>query len=300
MPAFNAGRFIEQSLNSVIEQSFTDWELIVVDDESTDNTAEIVKNYALRDKRIHYVWQKNGKQGKARNFGIAKSSGKWIAFLDADDVWMPDKLERQLILFRESNVHLVFGHSFVTKNNVKTAQQIGRGSGFYQHSSAEDFLLYADALIMSTVMVRKDALIAVDGFGEDLRFQYCEDWHLWLKLAFSGFIFFSDGNVVSYYRIHESSATHIESEASTKFFYALLDLHFRFQTSDKLLKEVYKRARALVFHKKKIDRLLAADILIVAKIAHPTIVAQLIPFRMLLTLSIHVFRRIFLVVYPIK
>ena len=95
MPAFNSAGYIRESIDSVLAQTYTDWELWVVDDGSTDNTAEVVKKF--KDRRIHYVKQATNKGvAAARNLGIARSRGRFLAFLDSDDIWLPEKLEKQL------------------------------------------------------------------------------------------------------------------------------------------------------------------------------------------------------------
>lgn len=95
MPAFNNAGYICESIDSVLAQTYTDWELWVVDDGSTDNTADVVKKF--KDRRIHYVKQaKNKGVAAARNLGIEKSQGRFLAFLDSDDIWLPEKLEKQL------------------------------------------------------------------------------------------------------------------------------------------------------------------------------------------------------------
>ena len=91
MPAYNAATFIAGSIKSVVKQSFTNWELIIIDDGSTDNTKNIINCFINKDARIKYHYQQNGKQGKARNAGLALAKGKYIAFIDADDVWLPNK-----------------------------------------------------------------------------------------------------------------------------------------------------------------------------------------------------------------
>src|SRR5260221_6307510 len=96
MPAYNVGKFISQTIDSVLSQTYENWELLIVDDESSDNTSAIAKAYQLKDNRIRYFWQKNGKQGKARNKAIRESLGNYLAFMDADDIWLPDKLTRQV------------------------------------------------------------------------------------------------------------------------------------------------------------------------------------------------------------
>ena len=95
MPAFNSAGYICESIDSVLAQTYAEWELWVVDDGSMDNTADIVKNF--KDKRIHYVKQSTNKGvSAARNLGIERSRGRFLAFLDSDDVWLPEKLEKQL------------------------------------------------------------------------------------------------------------------------------------------------------------------------------------------------------------
>ena len=97
MPAFNSAAFIGISINSVIEQSFSDWELLVIDDCSDDETIKIIDNFSLSDDRIKLLkMPRNSGPALTRNFGLAHSSGKYVAFLDSDDIWLPDKLKLQL------------------------------------------------------------------------------------------------------------------------------------------------------------------------------------------------------------
>ena len=97
MPTFNCGQYIIQSIESVIAQTVTDWELLIVDDCSTDNTAEVLKPYLEKYPNIHYyVLPQNGGPAVARTEAMKRATGKYIAFLDSDDLWMPDKLEKQI------------------------------------------------------------------------------------------------------------------------------------------------------------------------------------------------------------
>jgi len=96
MPAFNAEKFIAESIESVVAQTYPNWELVVVDDGSTDGTAKIIKRYQAAEPRIKYFYQKNARQGIAKNLGISESYGEYIAFLDADDLWLPEKLDIEL------------------------------------------------------------------------------------------------------------------------------------------------------------------------------------------------------------
>src|ERR1051325_4147820 len=113
MPAYNAGRYVEEAIRSVVGQSYADWELIVVDDGSTDETANIVRAYTATDNRVRYLHQENGRQGKARNTGVANSTGSLVAFLDADDLWLSEKLELQVHALQEMEADLVYSAGFV-------------------------------------------------------------------------------------------------------------------------------------------------------------------------------------------
>ena len=94
MPAYNSEKYIAESIESVLNQTFKNFEIIVVDDGSTDNTRKIISDY--KDNRIRYYYQENLGSGAARNLGLSNSRGNWIAFLDSDDLWNPVKLEEQL------------------------------------------------------------------------------------------------------------------------------------------------------------------------------------------------------------
>lgn len=103
MPSFNTAQFISASINSVLSQSYTNWELLIVDDCSTDNTDEIVKSF-LFDNRINYFKnKKNSGAAISRNFALSKARGEWIAFLDSDDLWLPEKLSNQIQFMKENN-----------------------------------------------------------------------------------------------------------------------------------------------------------------------------------------------------
>lgn len=105
MPAYNAEKYISQAIQSVIEQTYKKWELIIIDDCSSDNTLNIVKLYAKKDERIKYTKQSsNYGAAKARNIGIEMSKGDYIAFLDSDDLWRKEKLEKQITFMKENNL----------------------------------------------------------------------------------------------------------------------------------------------------------------------------------------------------
>lgn len=112
-PSYNCGRFIEETINSVINQTYQDWELLFQDDCSTDNTSELVRLLAERDTRIKYACNPvNSGAAITRNNALKRANGRWIAFLDSDDLWKPDKLEKQLNFMVKNNYHFSY-HEYV-------------------------------------------------------------------------------------------------------------------------------------------------------------------------------------------
>lgn len=108
-PVYNAERFIEQTILSVMTQTYTDWELLLIDDCSTDNSGKIIQRYAQQDKRIKYHrLQKNSGAAVARNTAIALAQGEYLAFLDSDDLWIANKLELQLFFMKSHDAIFVF------------------------------------------------------------------------------------------------------------------------------------------------------------------------------------------------
>lgn len=106
-PVYNGEKFVAETIESVLKQTYPNWEMIVVDDGSKDSSAAIIRQFAERDCRITSVQQPNGGSASARNNGIRRARGQFIALLDADDLWEPNFLESQLALMKEKNALLV-------------------------------------------------------------------------------------------------------------------------------------------------------------------------------------------------
>lgn len=108
MPSYNTAKYIGESIESVQRQTYQNWELIIVDDRSPDNTDEVVKSY-LSDERINYFKnEKNSGAAVSRNRALREAKGKWIAFLDSDDLWMPDKLKKQISFMEKNGYHFSY------------------------------------------------------------------------------------------------------------------------------------------------------------------------------------------------
>ena len=106
-PIYNGAKYVSETIESVLKQTYPHWEMIIVDDGSKDNSAEIIREYVTKDDRIQLIQQPNGGSASARNNGIRRANGRYIALLDADDLWEPTFLESQLALMKEKDAIVV-------------------------------------------------------------------------------------------------------------------------------------------------------------------------------------------------
>jgi len=178
LATYNGARFLEEAVRSVLDQTFTDLELIVVDDGSTDRTAELVERLSA-DPRLRYVYQVNGGQPNADNHGIRLSRGRFIAFIDADDVWLREKLERQLARFdADERIGVVYCPTICIDENGREVESwsIQRHSG-----RVTDRLFVENFVPFSSSIVRRACFERLGGFDEELAQAY--DYDLWLRLS---------------------------------------------------------------------------------------------------------------------
>ena len=186
IPTYNADNHIKTTLNSVRSQTYKNIEVIVIDDGSQDQTAEIVRSVAQQDGRIILLQQPNSGVAAARNFGIQKAQGELIAPIDADDIWYPENLEKQLQCFlqAEPSVGLVYGWSVdLDKSGLPTGEfRASQIEGeVYKTLICHNFLGNSSASL-----IRSDCLEKVGGYNCKLKennAQGCEDWELYLRLA---------------------------------------------------------------------------------------------------------------------
>ncbi|MBT4791997.1 MAG: glycosyltransferase, partial [Halobacteriovoraceae bacterium] len=190
IPTFNRAHTLERAINSVKAQTFKQFELIIVDDGSTDNTAKLLKQY----KDIKIITQDNMGVSHARNSAIAQAQGQYISFLDSDDEWLPHKLEAQLQLLDSTNVKWVHGEEIWIRNGVRVNQmkKHKKGGGNQFIPSLERCMISP-----STVIIEKKILEKAGCFRDD--YPVCEDYDLWLKLTASHEIgFVSDPVIIKY------------------------------------------------------------------------------------------------------
>ena len=199
IPAYNAMSYLPQTLESVLNQTYQDFEVIIVDDGSTDNVEDWIKK--VTDSKVKYISQQNQGPAVARNTGITNSKGTYIAFLDADDLWHPQKLEKQVdILDKSPKVGLVYSWvgSVDEQGTVNSKIRKNYAEGNVWQKIIEHNIIECG----SNPMIRRACFEQVGKF--DPQIAYAQDWQMWLKIAS-----FYDFKVVKeslvYYRAHSGN-----------------------------------------------------------------------------------------------
>lgn len=200
MPVYNAEAYLEASVQSVLGQTCQDWELLLIDDHSSDKSPEIARRLARQDGRIRLLPQKDGVKGaaNARNFGTSQARGRYLCFLDADDMWRPDKLERELAFMEQKEAAFIFsGYEFGDENAV--------GTGKIVH--VPERLTYREAL-SRTVIFTSTVLFDRGKLSDELLWMPdvpSEDTALWWQILRAGNTAFGlDENLVIYRRPRRS------------------------------------------------------------------------------------------------
>ena len=175
IPTYNRGNLIKRAINSILNQTYQNIEIIVVDDCSNDNTEEVVKG--INSSKIKYIkHEKNYGACRARNTGIENASGDYIAFLDSDDEWLSDKLEKQLKFMNDKDADIVICNFYYDKHGKKTLK-IDK-----DHSEVirKEEILASNWVTTGSILVKKEVIMDINGFDESLaRYQ---DWDLILRI----------------------------------------------------------------------------------------------------------------------
>jgi len=235
IPTYNRARLIKRAIQSVLNQTYQDFEIIVVDDGSTDNTEEVVKSF--NDPRIRYIrHEKNKGTAAARNTGIKAARGKFIAFQDSDDEWLPEKLEKQMKVFENApaKVGVVYTGFWRIENNKKI--YIPFSWVKQKEGNVHKELLKGNFIGLPTVLIKKECFRKGGMFDEKLpRFQ---DWELVIRLSkYYNFKCIDEPLVISYYTSDSISAN---NEALIKALKLILSKHFDdFAEDKKLLSKCY-------------------------------------------------------------
>lgn len=201
IPAYNAAKYIGAALTSVFDQTYKSFEILVINDGSpdTDDLERELQPYAAG---IQYIRQENRGAAAARNTGLRAASGEFIAFLDADDKWAPNFLEKQLELLKDTNADLVFSDAVFFGESPLAGRTFMELQPPRGDVTPEKLLAVEVTVLTSTVLVRKAPIIEVGLFDETFRRGH--DFDLWLRLARRGTRFAYQREVLAYYRILES------------------------------------------------------------------------------------------------
>lgn len=190
VPCYNHGKYLAEALDSVIAQTYSNWECIIVDDGSTDDSANVANKYVTADERIHYLYQQNAGPSAARNNGVRNSHGKYILFLDGDN-----KLE---------NYYAEYGVKYM-ENHPECTLFHGRAKTFggteiikkWHYTSYRDLLRFNS--IDCCAMIRRSDFDRVGGFDEDMRGY--EDWEFFIRLLYKKDVVHQDERILFYYRV---------------------------------------------------------------------------------------------------
>lgn len=204
MPCYNGKKYIGEAIESVINQTYSNWELIIVDDGSVDNSYKIISRY-LSDPRIKYIRHKSNKGiAAARNTGLLKSNGKYITLLDNDDTWAEEKLEIQLNAFKESNneTGLIFGNrgKIDFQGNLKKYKKVKVNISNDRFSNLKK-LFIRNYICSITVIFKKECTGRIGYFDEEIKWG-ADDFDLWLRIAGQFDIKYID-RIIAYKRDHE-------------------------------------------------------------------------------------------------
>ena len=205
IPLYNGAKFIERTLDSVVSQTFRDFEVVLVNDGSPDNAGVVVKEYVKKHPEVKFVYieQKNKGLGGARNTAIRNSTGQMIAMIDQDDLWYPEKLETVDRAFSENPSADIVSHdiNISTKNGKKIFR-----TGPASKDMFRALLFKGNLLRTPSVSFRKSALERAGYFSEDRKVSHLvEDYDLWLRMALTGLIFCFIRDVLAEYLVHEEN-----------------------------------------------------------------------------------------------
>ncbi|WP_054466152.1 glycosyltransferase [Planktothricoides sp. SR001] len=224
MNCYNGEKYLKEAIDSVMAQTYQNWELIFWDNQSTDSSAEICQSY--NDSRIHYFYApQHTTLGHARSLAIEKTQGDWIAFLDCDDLWLPDKLEKQVKIINEETYELglIYGRAKVKIETsglvespftlqVKFSQStLPSGYKLLPEGRIFEKLAYRSFVLISTALINKSFYLKVGGISE--KYKQSEDYDIFLKISAIAKVR-ALNDICTVYRVHGTNISHCQTEES--------------------------------------------------------------------------------------
>lgn len=199
MPCHNCERFIREAINSVLTQSYKDWELLIIDDNSVDKSIEIINYFLNKDKRIRFFQtsKSTGYPATPRNIGIKNATGRFIAFLDSDDQWLPSKLERQVPLFSNDKVAVVFSNYLKIDSN-------GKEIGCVENSNNGNYQLLLKGNFIGNLTGIYDISKVGKIYQKEIKH---EDYLMWLTILRNDYKAINTNTLEAKYRVHKESVS---------------------------------------------------------------------------------------------
>lgn len=218
IPTYNRADFLREAIESVLAQTFTDFELIVVDDGSTDGTQELAASYK---GMVRYIRQTNKGPSAARNNGIKNALGRYIAFLDSDDIWLPEMLAKQfsLSLKKPAAGLTATGYGLINSGHPLTETVIMNED---ELADARNGNLYKNFFATSSVMVKKRCFETVGMFNENLHF--AEDWDMWIRIL-QRYSFAYLPETLMHYRVHAAKISSTSLQENMKSWQRVIEMH---------------------------------------------------------------------------
>ena len=214
LPNYNSYQFISETLKSVINQSYKNWELILIDDNSNKNTREILNNY-IKEKNIKIIFlKKNMGTAFCRNYALRLSSSEYVAFIDSDDIWQIDKLEKQVALFKKNeSIGLVYSNCYLFYENSKKKKIFKNKTLKTGHVT--DYLFKGHNIGILTILISRKAYKSVSGFNDE--YSIIGDFDLIVRLSLK-WEFDCVQEPLAYYRIHNKNFSSLNSSLEIKEF----------------------------------------------------------------------------------
>lgn len=244
--SYNYAQYISECIESVIAQTYQNWELIIVDDGSTDNSVEIIKSYCQKDNRIKLYQHKNGQNKGLKDtilLGLKQADSEWVAFLESDDMFMPDYLEEKVkVIEKEPEVKFIFNNFDIIGN--MTFKQTSYDKQFQQlmknkiglHNYNKEMLNDNPIPTFSVVILKKDLLLNNIDFNSPIK-QWL-DYYLWIQLASKNNFYFIN-QTLTLWRKHSDSYINTPTEPRYKFFIKLLLIGYPFMVIHKFKSTVF-------------------------------------------------------------
>ena len=239
IPAYNAEKHIAKTLDSALAQTYSEFEIIVVDDGSRDQTASIVKQYQeTYPEKVRMIKKENAGPAKARNVGIKASNGEYIAFNDADDLWLPEKLEKQISYFERQSPQVGMVYTNARKFDEKGIWTLPKR---YRRKKVEGWIykdLLKDNMIPNqSVMVRRSCFDEVGFFDESL--DIIEDHDMWIRIAMKYEIAFLE-ETLSLYREHSQGRSKATEKTMNRKI-GVMEKHLRMASDNIEIEDIIKR-----------------------------------------------------------